>query len=92
MGFMTNRFIAENRLVARLIIKNAKATNSSTIALLLDSQKAYDRIHPDYLHQTLQLFAFPLPFINCITALFFNTQIAININGHISNEACIKVI
>ncbi|KAG0755182.1 hypothetical protein G6F24_012005 [Rhizopus arrhizus] len=53
-------------------------------SLLLDQEKAYDRVHPDYLHACLTRFGLPSRLINCITSLFFNTSICVNVNGFVS--------
>ena len=82
---MPNRFIASNGLMAQIIMENAKQYNNKDIGLLLDQEKTYDRIHPSYLIRTLTKFGVPEPFINSIAALFFNTQVRININGHLSD-------
>lgn len=84
-GFLPDRFIADNGMLAKLAMEQARGhQSSSSIALLLDQEKAYDRIHPDYLHRVLHTFGIPDTFISAITRLFFSTNIRININGHIS--------
>ncbi|KAG1435288.1 hypothetical protein G6F55_014371 [Rhizopus delemar] len=78
-------------------MEHARLSNSSAIGLLLDQEKAYDRIHPDYLRQVLQRFAFPDSIINSISSLFFSTELQLNINGFLSDpihslEASVKAI
>ena len=85
-GFLPNRFIADNRLLVRLIMEQAKQhSNSKAIRLMLDFEKAYDRIHPMYLSRVLEKFSLPASTIKSIHRLFFNTKICININGYLSN-------
>ncbi|KAG0803284.1 hypothetical protein G6F20_013659 [Rhizopus arrhizus] len=66
-------------------MEHARLSNSSAIGLLIDQEKAYDRIHPDYLRQVLQRFAFPDSIINSISSLFFSTELQLNINGFLSD-------
>ncbi|KAG1157103.1 hypothetical protein G6F36_014271 [Rhizopus arrhizus] len=54
------------------------------IALLLDQEKAYDRVHPTYLRACLLRFGFPTQFVECITSLFFNTSLCVKVNGFLS--------
>ncbi|KAG1076496.1 hypothetical protein G6F42_025496 [Rhizopus arrhizus] len=63
----------------------AKSTNSKALGLLLDQEKAYDRVHPDYLQQVLTHFGFPPSFVQSVLGLFFGTQLRLNINGFLSS-------
>ncbi|KAG2214076.1 hypothetical protein INT45_010955 [Circinella minor] len=86
-GFLPNRFIAKNGLLVRLMMEQAKhQQHHDTIGLMLDFEKAYDRLHPVYLSTVLKKFGFPTCIINSICNLFFSTQIRININGHLSSS------
>lgn len=78
LGFMPNRFIGEHGFTLQT------TTHSSAIALLLDQEKAYDRIHPDYLKAIMIKFGILHTLVQSIPTLFFSTQIQININGHIT--------
>ncbi|KAG2208410.1 hypothetical protein INT45_006540 [Circinella minor] len=83
-GFVHGRYIADNGMLVRLIMDHAHRTNRSDIALLLDGDKAYDWLHPDYLHRVLLHYGFPSSLVSCIMGLFFGSQIKINVNGHLS--------
>ncbi|KAG1135855.1 hypothetical protein G6F37_012845 [Rhizopus arrhizus] len=85
-GFMPNRFIAENGLVLNIVMEHARRCNRNDIALLLDQEKAYDRVHPSYLRAVMLKFGFPLVLVNSIIGLFFGNRVRININGHFTNE------
>ncbi|KAG1387126.1 hypothetical protein G6F60_014235 [Rhizopus arrhizus] len=63
-------------------MEHARATKSDHIALLLDQEKAYDRVHPIYLRSVLLKFGFPPEFIASLLGLFFGNRVRININGH----------
>lgn len=85
MSFMPNRFIGENGKTIQTVMSLAEHTSSNAIGLLLDQEKAYDRIHPHYLERIMHAFGFPAQLISSITQLFFKTKIHININGHLSS-------
>ncbi|KAG0862823.1 hypothetical protein G6F16_012252 [Rhizopus arrhizus] len=63
---------------------HARSSDSTAIGLLLDQEKAYDRVHPEYLQRVLQHFGFPPVLVQCIANLFFGSSLHININGHLS--------
>lgn len=65
----------------KLVMEHAQLFNSTAIGLLLDQEKAYDRVHPEYLQAVLLRFGFPVQLVNCIDHLFFDTNLFINING-----------
>ncbi|KAG0979123.1 hypothetical protein G6F28_011964 [Rhizopus arrhizus] len=58
-GFMPERFIANNGATTRLIMKIAERFKLPRIALLLDQEKAYDRVHPQYLQACSERFGSP---------------------------------
>lgn len=64
-----------------MILDQAKAFGYSGVSLLLDQEKAYDRVHPGYLGQVLQRFGFPTSFVDCVETLFFGNHVYVNING-----------
>ncbi|KAG1457502.1 hypothetical protein G6F56_006593 [Rhizopus delemar] len=59
MGFMPQRFIGEHGRLLQLVMASASIQHSESIGLLLDQEKAYDRIHPGYLTQVLRRFGVP---------------------------------
>jgi hypothetical protein len=71
LGFMPNRFIAEHGLQLSTIKMIAQHQKSQSIALMLDQEKAYDRIHPEYLASTMKQFGIPHTLIQSIITLFF---------------------
>jgi hypothetical protein len=68
-----------------MIIAHAQDTRSSAIGLLLDQEKAYDRVHPDYLTQVLTRFGFPSTIVHSLSTLFFGTTLRLNVNGFLSS-------
>ncbi|ORY99662.1 hypothetical protein BCR42DRAFT_444626 [Absidia repens] len=61
------------KIFTRLI--NARLAPIAAIGLLLDQEKAYDRIHPSYLAQTLKSFGIPSSFTDMLISLFFSNWV-----------------
>lgn len=80
-GFVPGRFIGDNGLALSLILEQARGFNCEGVGILLDQEKAYDRVHPRYLCRVLDSFGFPHAFIHCIESLFFGNTVYVNING-----------
>jgi hypothetical protein len=85
-GFMPGRLIANNGWALQTMMAHARNIdpNGTTAGVLLDQEKAYDRIHPEYLAKVLMKFGFPEAFIKTITAMFFQTKVHIAINGYLA--------
>ncbi|KAG1472167.1 hypothetical protein G6F56_001704 [Rhizopus delemar] len=81
---MRGRFIADNRLLMKLTMDHCSQTCSEAVGLLLDQEKAYDRVHPDYLQQVLERVSIPSTFVHLVCSLFFGTRFQININRFFS--------
>ncbi|KAG1370323.1 hypothetical protein G6F61_012134 [Rhizopus arrhizus] len=75
---------ADNGATTRLIMNTAERFKLPGIALLLDQEKAYDRVHPQYLQACLERFGFPSSLITSILSLFFGTSLCINVNGFLT--------
>lgn len=80
-GFMTGHFIDDNGLLLHLLINQARFKNFHGISLLLDQEKAYDRVNPQYLLKVLKCYGFKPSFIQCIVNFFFGNLVQINVNG-----------
>jgi hypothetical protein len=83
-GFIKGRFIGDNGLALHLLLQQARYRKYKGIGLLLDQEKAYDRVHPQYLIKVLEAFGFHPRFIHCIHSLFFGNSIQVNVNGFFS--------
>ncbi|KAG0735118.1 hypothetical protein G6F23_011822 [Rhizopus arrhizus] len=85
-GFLTDRFIAENGMILNILMKQAHVQKQPEIDLLLDQEKAYDRVHPLYLCQTMLAFSFPPSLIHSLESIFFGNAVRMNINGYFTNR------
>ncbi|ORE00785.1 hypothetical protein BCV72DRAFT_237397 [Rhizopus microsporus var. microsporus] len=84
LGFMLDCFVGESGKLLHTVMADAESSYSIAVGLLLNQEKAYDRIHSDYLQQAMSVFGIPDPTIASLPSLFFFIAIRININGHIS--------
>jgi hypothetical protein len=82
-GFMPHRLISDNGWLNQSLMAHFRtvAPDLPQVAVLLDQEKAYDRVHPEYLRRVLLRFGFPASLVNCLSSLFFGTQISVSING-----------
>jgi hypothetical protein len=82
-GFIPHRLISDNAWLNQTLMTNlrAAAPEEPNVAVLLDQEKAYDRVNPTYLQLVLRRFGFPAALVDSISRLFFGTQISLSING-----------
>ena len=80
-GFIPNRSIFNHIWLAKAILNYAEATEEDRTILLLDQEKAYDKIRHDYLWKMLEAFHLSQPFIKMIQALYSNAHTKVAING-----------
>jgi len=85
-GFVKGRRISDNGIVMATIREHCKKEKISGVGVLLDQEKAYDRVHPTYLRAVMDAMLFPAPFTNSIFSLFFSTRIQLNINGYLTDS------
>lgn len=84
-GFLPGRFIAENGLTLKILMEQANVQGLQHVGMLLDQEKAYDRVHPSYMKQTLLRFGFPAGLTSSICNLFFGNRVHINFNGYFTD-------
>jgi hypothetical protein len=74
--FLPKRLISDNGWIWDTVMAHLPM-----VSVLLDQEKAYDRVHPAYLQKTLIRFGFPETMVSTRATLFFGTQVSISING-----------
>ena len=79
-GFVPRRSIFNHIRLAKAIINFAEIIPENGSIVLLDQEKAYDKIRHDYLWRILEAFHLPRPFIKTLKALYEHafTRVAIN--------------
>lgn len=84
-GFVKNRYGSDN--VRRLfhIIETARSHKDPMLILSMDAEKAFDRIEPSFLFQTLEVMNFGTKFIRFIKTLFNGPKAQILTNGVVSD-------
>jgi hypothetical protein len=70
----------------KLVMDHCSNIDSSAVGLLLDQEKAYDRVHPHYLRQVLTRIGIQDSFVDSICRLFFGTCLRVNVNGFLSGS------
>ncbi|KAG1358340.1 hypothetical protein G6F62_000791 [Rhizopus arrhizus] len=73
----------DNGATTRLVMDVVQRMKPPGIALLLDQEKAYDRVHPQYLQACIDKFGFPQSLVASIISLF-GTTLCINVNGFLT--------
>lgn len=84
VGFMKNRSSTDNmRRLLHLIWLNRTETDP-VVALSLDAEKAFDRVHWEFLFAALSHFGFGTTFIKWIKTIYKNPKAVVITNGVIS--------
>ena len=89
-GFIPRRSIFNHIRLAQSIITYAETTEMNGAIIALDQEKAYDKIHHNYLWKTLETFNLPHPFIRMIKSLYQNATTRVAINGVLSTPFDVK--
>ena len=84
-GFIPKRSIFNHIRLAKAIITYAETAEEDGAIIALDQEKAYDRIHHDYLWKVLEAFQLPSPFIKTVKALYSHAYTKVAINGILSD-------
>ena len=83
-GFVLRRSIFNHIQLAKAILNYAEIVGEDGAIVALDQEKAYDRIHHDYLWKVLETFNIPAPFIKTVKALYSHAHTHVAINGILS--------
>ena len=85
VGFIRGRSIFDQIEQAMMTINYVRLKGINRAIVILDQEKAYDKITHLYLWRILKKFAFPVEMINMIKSLYRDTPMSIMINGVISD-------
>ncbi|KAJ2920244.1 hypothetical protein MD484_g3, partial [Candolleomyces efflorescens] len=85
-GFLKGRRIDDHTELIKLMIKWCEAEDENGLLVLLDQEKAYDKITHNFLNKTLQAFEIPDRFRRSVMGLYEHAQTSIIING-VNSEA-----
>lgn len=89
-GFVPRRSIFNHIRLAKAIINFAEITVENGTIVLLDQEKAYDKIKHDYLWRVLEAFHLPPPFIKTLKALYEHAHTRVAINSVLSSPFRIR--
>lgn len=85
VGFVPGRLASSNMRRLLQVMSKASSLQRPAIALLLDTEKAFDRIEWPYLFHVLAKYGFRPVVLNWIRALYFKQMSSVKTNGLISN-------
>lgn len=80
-AFVKNRCILDNDFLATEAIKWAKESRQNLVILLLDFEKAYDRVNWSFLEATMRKMGFSETWILWSSSLYRNAESSILVNG-----------
>ncbi|MCO5570618.1 hypothetical protein L7F22_024343 [Adiantum nelumboides] len=82
-GFVQDRSILDNVVTFYEAVEWARQTGQPTAVMLLNFEKAYDRVDWGLLEGTLHRMGFPHAWIRGISALYRSASAAVTISGHV---------
>ena len=80
-GFRKDRGTADAIHVVRRIIDGIEQTGSKTILLLLDWEKAFDKVNHQALHKTLRRFSLPEVLVKQVMTIYSKPQFIVEVDG-----------
>lgn len=89
-GFVPTRRLEDAVIKASSLIDYCKIKNTPKYMILLDQEKAFDRVSREYLHAVIEKFNFPPKIKNAVKALYAVTTANISINGQLSTAVPLK--
>lgn len=81
-GFLQGRFIGENVRYILDLIDYSKSHNIPGFLLLVDFEKAFDKLEWSFIHRTLEFFNFGVSFTDWISTFYRNSMACVCNNGH----------
>ncbi|MCO5556690.1 hypothetical protein L7F22_010241 [Adiantum nelumboides] len=85
-SFVLDRSILDNVVTFYEAVEWARQTGQPTTIMLLDFEKAYDRVDWGFLEGTLHRMGFPDAWIRGFSALYRSSSAAVTIGGHVGRN------
>src|SRR5258708_8333534 len=89
-AFIKGHSIFDQIDLAKRMIDLCNLKNQNGAIILLDQEKAYDKIKHDYLWKTLEATGLPTNLINTIRSLYVNASTSIILNGFTSKKFTVE--
>ena len=89
-GGVDGRYIGENITLIEDVLYEIENDNSDAVVLMLDMEKAFDRVEWGWLFNVLNHFNFGEGFISWLMTIYRHAQCSIVTNGHQSEYFCIS--
>ena len=83
-GFIKGRYILENLITSWEAMEWSKCSHQNSAMLLLDFEKAYDRVEWRFILMMLEAFGFPPSFCNTVQVLLSDASAQVEVNGVLS--------
>ena len=84
-GFIKNRDLKTNTRTCLSLIQHAKQHNKELTLMAVDAEKAFDRLEWSYLYKVLEVYDFPIKFINMIKTIYKAPKAQVYTNGILSD-------
>ncbi|KAH7422266.1 hypothetical protein KP509_12G000900 [Ceratopteris richardii] len=84
IGFVHKRSIFGNILITQILMEHASTSRQEVVGIQIDFEKAFDRVHWDFIASTLKKFGFGLKFSRLIYLLSQDSVSQVEINGRLS--------
>jgi len=84
-GFIPGRSIDDDVLAVCELANFCEAEGRPGLFVMLDNEKAYDRVQHSFLLETLDAFGFPPEFVTMVRVLLQDMYTRLKVNGHIGD-------
>lgn len=88
-GFIKGGYTLENLITNWEAMEWAKTSNQEVAMVLLDFEKAYDRIECAFV-RLMEAFGFPDSFCNTVVTLFKDAVAQVDVNGSLSEQFALE--
>lgn len=89
-GFVPTRRLEDAVIKTRCLIEYCHSHQEPKYMILLDQEKAFDRVSREYMHQIIEKFNFPPLIKQTIKAMYAETTANVSVNGYNSKKVHLK--